>query len=263
MSKTIMLLKRIAVMLTLLVLVLFSFMPLPCVNAEESWDDTVEFDSRQEVEEKFVAHFASVQNSRRADKLDFSWDLSGGTLKRINNVASDKDTVNIAILTYVGNVYDDFEMSVDFKTGTMTSYWPVVGIRQQIPGKYYTTVGGGAGIFMQQNGKITAWGPIIAGYIVEQNISTVSAYYPAMWHNLKIRAEGSNVEVFVDGNREMRISVAGTDYPKGYISLQSVNNDCEFDNFKIRALNVGQNGANEENKYEGANEGTHVDELMN
>ena len=231
---------------------------------QDTWDNEVFFESEKEVEENFSAYFASEQNARREDELNFSWKVEGGAICRTNNVDVSKDTVNIAVLTYKRDTYSDFEISVDFQAGAKTAYWPVVAIRQQIPGKYFLTPGGGAGIFMQQNGKITAWGPIVnAGAApVEKDISGISDYYACMWHNLRIVAEGSSVTVYVDGVQELSLSVGTTDYIKGYISLLSVNNDCKFDNFKIRSLGSVDADGNEPNKSEWADDGTPLDDFI-
>lgn len=234
----------------------------PRVTAEESkWDNEINFDSVEEIEENFVFHFVSAQNERRGDEFDYSWKLEDGAAKRVGNIDAAGDTRNIAIMTYTGNVYSDFELSVDIRCGTTTSYWPVVGVRQQIPGKYYTTEGGGTGVFMQQNGKITLWGPISGG-IVEKDTPDASSYYPSVWHNLRIVAMGTVLTVYLDGTEVLSSSVLSTDYVKGYVSLQSVNNDCSFDNFKIRDLSSASEVKNEENLYHRADEGTPLDELI-
>ena len=234
----------------------------PAPQTEEVvWDATETFDSATSVEEKFDFYFCSSQNARRGDELSYSWDMQEGAIYRTGNVDSAADTVNIAIMTYVSEVYDDFELSVDFKAGSLTPYWPVIGIRQQIPGKNYTVSGGGTGVFMQQNGKITFWGPITNG-IIEEDIPYKSDYYPLMWHTMRIRAEGSNVIVWVDDTEVANITVNATDYTKGYISLISVNNDCAFDNFKVRSLSGNTQKGNEENLYEYAGMGQGLDEII-
>ena len=225
------------------------------------WDDEIYFDSEEEVREKFVAHFCSSQNERRADDLSYSWRIDDGTLLRTNNVDPARDTVNIAVLTYTGNTYDDFELSVDYKMGNKTIFWPVVGIRQQIPGKYYTSVGGGAGVFMQDNGKITMWGPILGG-LQEYSIPGAGNYAFREWHNMRILAVGKAITVWIDGVEVYTFSVNSTDYIKGYISLQSVNNDCRFDNFKIRAIGTADVAENEPNRGPNASDGTPLDDYI-
>ena len=221
----------------------------------EEWDDVVTFDSAEETEEKFSAYFVSEQNNRRADRLDCSWEVDGGVLTRTNNVNPALTTSNVAILTYTEETYENFELSVDFRAGGKTGFWPVIGIRQQIPGKYYATPGGGAGIFMSQEGKITLWGPIIIGNVMtnlyEETAEALMPYYGKVWHTMLIRAEGTRLSVSVDGVQVYTGSVATTDYVKGYISLQSINNDCSFDNFKIRSLDQDAGAENEVNRYPG------------
>lgn len=227
----------------------------------QTWDAVETFDSVASVDEKFDFYFCSSQNARRSDEFSYSWELQDGAVRRTGNVDPASDTVNIAIMTYISEVYDDFELSVDFKAGSLTQYWPVIGIRQQIPGKNYTVEGGGTGVFMQQDGKITFWGPITSG-IIEEFIPNTDAYYPLMWHTMVIRAEGSNVKVFVDDAEVADITVNATDYTKGYISLISVNNDCSFDNFKVRALGGASQKGNEENRYEHADLGQGLDDII-
>lgn len=255
--------KKRSLILLLIIFTLVCIVPQSeIVTADTEWDDEISFDDEAEVREKFAFYFVSDQNARRFDDFDFSWELKEGAICRVNNIDPSKDTVNIAIMTYKKDVFDDFELSVDFKAGAKTSFWPVVGIRQQIPGKYYTTPGGGAGIFMQQNGKLTFWGPIISGSLIEREIAGFQNYYPIMWHNLRIRAVGTKITVFVDGVEQMTVSVNSTDYTKGYISLQSVNNDCRFDNFKIRSLSKSGGAKNEVNRYHRADDGIDLESLF-
>lgn len=229
------------------------------------WDNEVFFGDEKETLENFDSYFVSTQNARRKDCLDWSWKVEDGVLSRTNNVERDGDTINIAVLTYSRDTFGDFEVSVDFKAGSMTHFWPVVAIRQQIPGKYFLTPGGGAGIFMQQDGKITAWGPVInsGGGPLEQKISASAEYCGRAWHNLRIKAKGSFCEVYVDGSPELKTATNNTDYAKGYISLISVNNDCSFDNFKIRSLDEGtKSGGNEKNRSRFADDGTPLDDYI-
>ena len=235
-------------------------------TVEQTWDETETFDSVASIDENFDFYFCSSQNARRSDDFSYSWDLKEGAAYRTGNIDSSADTVNIAIMTYIGEVYDDFELSIDFKAGSLTPYWPVIGIRQQIPGKNYTVDGGGAGVFMQQNGKITFWGPIVngntLGNLYEQDIPDVASYYPMMWHTMRIFAEGSNITVYVDDVKVINLTVNATDYTKGYISLISVNNDCAFDNFKVRALGGDGQKGNEGNRYEYADLGQGLDDII-
>lgn len=232
------------------------------VQAETQWDDVVSLTDEAEIREKFVAHFSSSQATRREDDFAYSWRVDGDSILRTNNVDTAQTTVNTAILTYTKNTYDDFELTVDYKMGYKTVCWPVVGIRQQIPGKRYDSVNGGAGIFMQDNGKITIWGPIYGG-LAEQYIPDYTAYRPREWHNIRIRAEGKTITVWVDEVETANFAVNTTDYLKGYVSLQSVNNDCRFKNFKIRALGADSEVANEPNMNPDAGEGIPLENYMN
>ncbi len=228
-------------------------------SGESRYDNELSLGERSEIEENFDFHFVSTQNARRTDKLDYTWQVRDGAIWRVGNIDSNSDTVNIAIMTYTGDVFDDFELSVDIKAGSLTSFWPVIGIRQQIPGKYYTTSGGGTGVFMQQNGKITLWGPLSNGIIEKE---AAKNWLPMMWHNMRIVAQGTLVSVWIDDTLVLEQTLNSTDYVKGYVSLQSVNNDCAFRNFKIKSLSKQQNNGNEENKYSGAHDGTPLEELI-
>ena len=232
------------------------------VQAETQSYDVISLTDEAEIREKFVAHFSHTQAERREDDFSYSWRVDGDSILRTNNVDTAQTTVNTAILTYTKNRYDDFELSVDYKMGAKTVCWPVVGIRQQIPGKRYDSVNGGAGIFMQDNGKITIWGPINGG-LSEQYIPNYTAYRPREWHNMVVRAEGKLITVWVDEVKTAEFAVNTTDYLKGYVSLQSVNNDCRFKNFKIRALGTDSAVANEPNMNPDADEGIPLEYYMN
>ena len=114
-------------------------------QTEEDWDAVESFDSANDAKKNFDFYYisdASQSNARRADKLEYSWKVEDGAVTRVGNIDTIKDnTVNISIMTYVADEYKDFELSVNFKMGTMTNYWPVVAIRQDMPGQYHLKSG--------------------------------------------------------------------------------------------------------------------------
>ena len=229
----------------------------------EAWDFTETFDNAASINESFNFHFTVKQYDRRTEKLDKNWILEDGVIKRVGNIDKSDLTVNIAVMTYISEVYDNFELSVDFKAGSETRAWPVIAVMQEIPGKYYLTDGGGAGIFMQQDGKITMWGPIVRGSkgnLYEERIK--GAYAANDWHIMRVIVRNSDITVYLDGVEILRSTLNDTDYAKGYVSLISVNNDCSFDNFKIRRLASPGERGNEPNKSEYADAGQSLDDII-
>ena len=258
--------KRLVIMTVISALMLSLGTAYAAPAKDGEWDYIETFDDINSVNDNFDFYFTSTQYDRRAETLEKNWTLSDGTIKRTKNIDKGGSTVNIAIMTCVYDVYDNFELSVDFKAGQETLFWPVVGIRQQIPGKYYLTDGGGAGVFMQQSGLITMWGPIVKGnkdgHLFEDKIPNSSGYDPRQWHNMHIYANGTDVTVYIDDTEVLKTSVKSTDYEKGYISLISVNNDCEFDNFKIRALGSSSKAGIEINHSKYAELGQSLDDII-
>lgn len=230
-------------------------------QSEEDWDVVETFDDAAAAKNNFDFYFLSESSARRADKLEYSWTVKDGVITRTGNVDTMGDTVNIAVMTYIAEEYRNFELSVDFKMGSLTNYWPVVAVRQETPGKYHLL--SGTGFFMNVDGKINAWGPITDGR-VETDIPNKDAYGARDWHTMKIHALDNTMTVYIDGVEVTEMTVGETAYTKGYISLISVNNDCSFDNLKIKSLDVEQVYVkeNEPNKSRYAGLGQDLDDII-
>ena len=231
-------------------------------QSEEDWDVVETFDDTAAAKNNFDFYFLSESSARRADKLEYSRTVKDEVITRTGNIDTmGENSVNIAVMTYIAEEYRNFELSVDFKMGTLTNYWPVVAFRQETPGKYHLL--SGTGLFMNIDGKINAWGPITDGR-VETDIPNKDAYGARDWHTMKIKAVDDTVTVYIDGVEVTELTVSETAYTKGYISLISVNNDCSFDNLKIKSLDVEQVyvKGNEPNKSQYAGLGQDLDDII-
>ena len=109
--------------------------------------------------------------------------------------------------------------------------WPVIGVRQNFPGKYF--LDDGLGVFMQDEGKATFWGSTEVGGPYEGSAN--SSYSKNATHTIKIRAVNDLVTVFVDGKQANEKSFSSLER-EGYITLMSVNTEAVFDDFSITKL---------------------------
>jgi hypothetical protein len=218
------------------------------VNASESENDVYEqdFSDPISVREDFTAYYVYTLGGSSEDDMIYSscddaarWYLEDNSIIR-KSVNGDIDlslgTNSIGVLTYTKKKFVNFELTVDYCAGTTTYYWPVVAFRQREAGKYYLS--DGAGVFVQRGGKVTLWGTDGVGGPYET--AGISGYVDDAWHTLKIRVEGIELSVYVDGSETPQYtkSLPNTFFRSGYISLVSVNNDCKFRNFKVEELPV-------------------------
>lgn len=212
-------------------------------EADTVYDYVQDFSDSQSVEQQFNAYFLdNALGSAKAEWIETDtsaeghWLLENGQIKRRFDVNSSFDTNKIAVLTFSSDSFVNFELSVDYKQGTDTYFWPVIGFRQNEEGKY--TLADGAGIFVQQGGQVTLWGTTPVGGPHE--IKTVSGYDRTIMHNLRLVVQGNRMEVYVDGGEAVVRDLPSDFYQYGYVSLISVNNSTVYDNFKIRKLSEPQ-----------------------
>lgn len=167
------------------------------------------------------------------------WYIEDNCLKR-QSVSNDIDasigTNSIGVVTYKKQKYTNFELTVDYKMGTSTYYWPVIAFRQLEVGKYYLS--DGAGAFVQRTGKATLWGTDgVGGPYETKGYATYQNY---TWHTLKLVVDGLNFSMYIDNSASptLKRNLPESIFRKGYISLVSVNNECEFKNLSIKELPV-------------------------
>lgn len=146
-------------------------------------------------------------------------------------------TDSFAILTLTKRQYVNFDLSVEYKMGAGTDFWPVVAFRQQEEGKYFLETG--AGVFVQKEGAVTLWGSDVDG-IGGPYEKSVQNYSRDSWHTLRIRLDGIDLSVWLDNGaspaftRKLPLSA----FKRGYISLISVNNESRFRNLTVTELAV-------------------------
>ena len=167
------------------------------------------------------------------------WYVSGGTLSRKmveHDIDLSSGTNSIGVVTLTKKKYTNFELTVDYKMGDLTYYWPVIGFRQTEPGKYYLS--DGAGAFVQNGGKATLWGTDGVGGPYES--AGYASYQNGQWHTLKVVLDGLNFKMYIDNKSEPELSrvLPETMFRSGYISLISVNNNCSFRNLSIKELPI-------------------------
>lgn len=164
------------------------------------------------------------------------WYIEDNAVRR-QEISDDIDlsigTNSFAILTLETKTYINFELTVDYKNGGDTYFWPVIAFRQSEKGRYFLE--DGAGVFVQNEGLVTVWGGEGVGGPFES--SPVPGYGAATteWHTLKIVVDGLDLFVYLDDMVEPALfrSFQSGFFKAGYISLISVNNSSSFRNLRI------------------------------
>lgn len=203
-----------------------------------------DFSDLAKVNNAFHAYYLeNALGSAKAEQIsddpetkDAHWYIKDNTLVRTNDVAKDEDTGTfetnkIAMVTYTKDAFLNFELSVDYKRGD-NGFWPVVAIRQLEEGKYY--LDDGAGVFVQQSGKITLWGDQFVSGPYETH--QLDNYADKEWHNMQMVVLGNTLSVSIDYSPYYDYALPEDFYDTGYVSLVSTNNESQFRNFRIKAL---------------------------
>ncbi len=183
-----------------------------------------------------VKYASSIADSEeQAEENDTNFYVENNSLIRYDSgdIDVNEDTTQIAIATLTAQKYTNFELEVDYLQGSETYYWPVVAFRQSKEGSYYLE--DGSGVFVQEGGKTTYWSSIDGG---PYESGAMDNYDRTIKHTLKIRLVGLDLKVWVDDELTYSKTLGQATFTTGYISLTSVNNDCEFSNLKITELGV-------------------------
>jgi len=132
------------------------------------------------------------------------WYIEDGKLNRRslqNEINVDNGTNSIGIVTYTKQKYTNFELTVDYKMGLSTYYWPVVAFRQTEVGQYH--LADGAGAFVQNGGKALT-GAKEALSDIKNNINfmdQVNQFYSFVQIPLKLNSQLQNSELYVYQNK--------------------------------------------------------------
>ena len=234
----------------MIIIVILTFVIMFCGNLNVSADENnvyeQDFSDPVSVREDFAAYYVyTFGGGSEEDRIYSSYDpaarwyLEDGAIIRKpldDDIALPIDTNSIGVLTYIKKKFVNFELTVDYCSGDKTYYWPVIGFRQREAGKYHLS--DGAGVFVQNGGKVTLWGTDGVGGPYET--AGINGYVNNTWHTLKVRVDGVNLSVFVDGATTPQYTkvLPSSFFRSGYISLISVNNDCKFRNLRIEELPV-------------------------
>lgn len=231
--------------------------PVTKANAAAGSKYTQNFTSAAAVNADFTAYYqltmgaASTRTSvGESDADETNFYVANGELVRHSldgDISSSYTTDSFAILTFTKQQYVNFDLTVDYQMGDASDFWPVVAFRQQEAGKYFLETG--AGVFVQKEGKVTLWGSDVDG-IGGPYENSVSVYSRSGWHTLRVRLDGLDLSVWLDGSASPVLTrkLPLSSFKRGYVSLMSINNDTRFKNFSITELAVKAVSQNAEQK---------------
>lgn len=217
----------------------------PNVYAAAGDTYTQSFTDADAVNEDFAAYYQVTMGSGSertvvgySESDNTNWYVSNGELIRKSldgDISKTFTTDSFAILTLTKKQYVNFDLTVEYRMGAATDYWPVVTFRQQIEGAYFLE--SGAGVFVQKEGLVTLWGSDVDG-VGGPYENPVSDYARDEWHTLRIRVDGLDLDVYLDAGTQPAMSrkLPASMFRSGYISLTSVNNDARFRNLSVTEL---------------------------
>lgn len=219
------------------------------IKAEEDEDIySFDFSSAEKVNEDFNAYYKYDMGTESREILigsneddDTHLYVKDNAIIRKNfeeSINQSLETKSYTILTLTKEKYVNFELTIDYKMGTASYYWPVVAFRQAEEGKYFLESGLGA--FVQQQGRATIWGTDGVGGPYESDVISGYSQNANDWHTMKLVVDGIMVKMFIDGSLQpvFEKSISTSVFRSGYISLISVNNNSEFRNLKIKRLPI-------------------------
>ena len=184
------------------------------------------------------AYYAAAAGSSEKEDLSKHWTFSNSGVSRVNDIV-DAATSNIAILTFTGATFTNFDMTITYqKTGTGWP-WAVVAFRQTFPGKYF--LDDGCGVFIQDEGQATNWGgPGVGGPHEGPKDGT---YKKDAENKLNIKLVGGNMTVSINGKQVQNYTFSDATFNStdGYISLEAVDNNITFKDFSITKLDTNGN----------------------
>ena len=157
-----------------------------------------------------------------------------------NKTPKDEQTDKVAILTYKGGIYKDFELNVDIKNGTKTYFWAMIGFGQVLPGTFVTQDGGGYYAYAEKEGRPIFWGNVQNANHEKTRIRPPTLWYddfdPAETHHLRLVVYDGIASLYVDDYNVPLVAKLADDYIGGYISLVCGANDVSYDNLSITEL---------------------------
>src|SRR5690554_6349634 len=154
--------------LTLILVVLFAYSFTGKLIKADEVNDIYEqnFTNIKNVEEDFDAYYQFTMGAE-SEAIPIDKDEESSTRLFIENgeirrksyeddILNSMGTQSFTIMSLVKKKYTNFELTVDYKMGSETFYWPVVAFRQNKPGEYFLE--SGMGVFVQTKGYVTVWG---------------------------------------------------------------------------------------------------------
>lgn len=195
-----------------------------------------DFSSADAVNADFDAGYVgALGNSTKSEQVgqeDGHWFIEDGKLVRKNDIDAAAGTWRAALLTYNKQLYTNFELEVDYLQGASTYWWAAVIFRQSESKNMFDD---GAGIFVQEGGQMTMWGAIGVGGPYEKS-PAIPDYDRNAWHHMKLTVQGNSAKLQIDDQQPVEWTLQEVFYREGFVTLASINNDSQFDNFKITEL---------------------------
>lgn len=184
-----------------------------------------------------TASFVKDQNTL-GGKVDASayWSVEDGVLKRINFPSGTASDENVACLYANEFKAKNFEATVVYRNTTSDYGW--IGITSGTFSYEQRFIDNGLGLFVQREGKPTAWGSKTDG----PRESAADGYALNDWHVLKVRVYGDCAYLYIDDMYNAALSVA-VPLTEGYVGLFTT---CAA-HFEIRSFCVGY--LDEEGRY--------------
>ncbi|MBP3706969.1 MAG: Ig-like domain-containing protein, partial [Clostridia bacterium] len=196
------------------------------------------FDSADDLDD-FTAYYATEANpdikGSGFKQVDWrnNWFLTDGMLKKANQGAK-SDSANVAMLVLNKQKYKNFELTIDFKQGTESYRWAMVGFGAKKMGEFALSKDGGRVNYLQQEGVISGWSrEYVTGWEYHKNYgAALENYERNAIHRMKITVLGSKVTIKVDDYPAV-VTDAPENYEGGYIYLAVNGNSAMFDNLTI------------------------------
>lgn len=195
-----------------------------------------DFSSVDAVNADFDAGYVgALGNSTKSEQVgleDGHWFIEDEKLVRKNDIDAAAGTWRAALLTYNKQLFTNFQLEVDYLQGPSSYWWTAVIFRQSESKNMFDD---GAGIFVQEGGQMTMWGAIGVGGPFEKT-PAIPNYDRNAWHHMKLTVQGNSAKLQIDDEQEVEWTLQEVFYREGYVTLASINNDSQFDNFKITEL---------------------------
>ena len=246
---------------------LASVASFPAAQAEvDNWDVNLSLGDWNQITENFDSHYSprikpgmigyeTAAERNAADLWEIKTDSQGSRLIRKETDSGDSagtegawgENDKMAVLTYKGQQFENFELEVDYKQGINSWKWAMVGFGALHPGKFAAEEDGGFAAYTELEGRPILWSagfteyyankfagdPLLAKWYSDQS----AAIRNRAVHHMKLTVANKKLTMDIDGHKAVLTYNLPDDYSGGYIYLAAGCNQAEFSNLRIRELN--------------------------